>query len=191
VQELILENGVKNLGAYMRPEYRDITYFSGIDFHQDIIDWPSMGPHFITMYVYLDEVGEHDAPLHVIPGSHMFGATVFPHQLEAIAAAKWRYDDGRGHSAVHEHEVLTGQAGDVRLWHPFILHGTQPDRNSNPRISVRYLIQVADPAANIDCLLHDLNARVQGPLSLVETRKDLDEQGAAIVKGNVINSIPN
>ena len=35
----ILGNPVNNLGAYVRPEYRDITYFYGIDFHQDLIDY--------------------------------------------------------------------------------------------------------------------------------------------------------
>ena len=29
---------VANLGDYIKPEYRDITHFRGIDFHQDIID---------------------------------------------------------------------------------------------------------------------------------------------------------
>ena len=29
---------VANLGPYIKQKYRDITYFRGIDFHQDIID---------------------------------------------------------------------------------------------------------------------------------------------------------
>ena len=31
---------VANLGPYIKQKYRDITYFRGIDFHQDIIDYP-------------------------------------------------------------------------------------------------------------------------------------------------------
>ena len=27
-----------NLGEFIKPKYRDITYFRGIDFHQDIIE---------------------------------------------------------------------------------------------------------------------------------------------------------
>src|SRR5580658_2910937 len=35
----ITDNPVNNLGAYVKPQYRDITYFYGIDFHQDLIDF--------------------------------------------------------------------------------------------------------------------------------------------------------
>jgi len=193
VQTQIAETGVKNLGPYMKPEYRDITYFSGIDFHQDIIDWPAMGPHFITMYVYLDQVTVRDAPLHVLPGSHKFGATKFPHQLDMLSKDIWRYANGESgdnaRSGTFKCELLTGAAGQVSLWHPFIIHGTQPDANSSPRISLRYLIQVADPDANVDCALHDLNQRIDGPLALASTRDDLDEQGKGKTTGNHVNKI--
>jgi hypothetical protein len=32
----IAGNPVNNLGAYVKPQYRDVTYFYGIDFHQDL-----------------------------------------------------------------------------------------------------------------------------------------------------------
>ena len=44
-------NPVNNLGAYVRPEYRDVTYFYGIDFHQDLIDHPAREADFLTLYV--------------------------------------------------------------------------------------------------------------------------------------------
>ena len=49
---------VANLGPYIKKEYRDITYFRGIDFHQDIIDWPrgetDLDPStFFTLYIYI------------------------------------------------------------------------------------------------------------------------------------------
>ncbi len=33
----IAGNPVNNLGAFVKPQYRDATYFYGIDFHQDLI----------------------------------------------------------------------------------------------------------------------------------------------------------
>lgn len=162
VLESIEETGVNNLGPYIKPEYQDITYFAGIDFHQDIIDWPALGPNFITMYVYLEDVGINDAPLHVIPNSHDFGATQFPHKLKHLEKNKWEYtaDDGRKKTVTCE--LLLGKAGDVSLWHPFIIHGTQPDTNSQPRISLRYLIQVEDINLINDGALHDLNKSIKG-----------------------------
>jgi len=189
VKQYIVETGVKNLGPYMRPEYRDITYFSGIDFHQDIIDWPSMGPKFITLYVYLDDVGLKDAPLHVMPGTHVLGATCFPHALEHLGAERWRYTTDIGEFGEFSHHVLVGSAGDISFWHPFILHGTQPDANSEPRISLRYLIGMADPDCLADCELRRANERIAGHMALDRTREDLGESGQTILKGNHVNKL--
>ena len=52
-----------NLGKYIKEEHRDLTYFKGIDFHQDIIDFPDRDPDFITAYIYLDKVDTKTTPL--------------------------------------------------------------------------------------------------------------------------------
>jgi hypothetical protein len=189
VEDYIAETGVKNLGPYIKPEYRDITYFFGIDFHQDIIDWPEMGPYFITMYVYLDDVNENDAPLYVMPRTHEQGATTFPHELENTQGNTWLYTNNDGSTKTYRHELLTGKCGDISLWHPFILHGTQPDSNSKPRISLRYLIKVKDPDDVATCALKNLNKLIFGHLKLKSTRKDLGVGGEAIIKGNHVNNI--
>ena len=61
---------VNNLGAFVRPECRDVTYFYGIDFHQDLIDYKDREADFVTLYVYLHEVTTRDAPLFLLDGSH-------------------------------------------------------------------------------------------------------------------------
>ncbi|OYW95891.1 MAG: hypothetical protein B7Z13_00300, partial [Caulobacterales bacterium 32-67-6] len=92
----ILGNPVNNLGAYVRPEYRDVTYFYGIDFHQDLIDYRDRPADFLTLYVYLHPVSRLDAPLFLLTGSHQLGGTVFPHDLTRQDAETWTYRDGRG-----------------------------------------------------------------------------------------------
>ncbi|WP_338401332.1 hypothetical protein [Pseudomonas chlororaphis] len=52
---------------------------------------------FLTLYVYLHEVTENDSPLHLMPGTHRFGATLFPHQLEHQEHDQWTYADDQGH----------------------------------------------------------------------------------------------
>lgn len=186
VKSKIEDTGVKNLGPYIKPEYRDITYFSGIDFHQDIIDYPEMGPNFITMYVYLEDVSENDAPLYLMPKTHKFGATKFPHNLEKINSDTWEYKTEEN-AGIFKHNLLTGKCGDISLWHSFILHGTQPDTNSKPRISLRYIIKSTQP--NAHCALNEINKTISGEMSLSKTRIDLDPKGAAILKGNHVNKI--
>jgi len=178
---------VNNLGPYIRPEYRDITYFYGIDYHQDIIDWKSRVSDFITVYVYIHDVSEQDAPLHVLPGSHVLGATVFPHDLNRGATGLWRYRNGE--QEIHcQEKKLVGKAGYVGAWHACTLHGTQPDVADSERISLRYLI-ARDPDVE-HAAIDSINQGLRGRLSLEETRVDLAQDGSAAIKRNTINAEP-
>lgn len=180
------DRAIANLGAYVRPEYRDITYFHGIDFHQDIIDHTDRFVDYVTLYVYLEDVSEDASPLFIVPGSHLFGATVFPHDISIHKDKEnLTYSDRRGQSAVLRYQMLTGTCGVVYFWHSCVLHGTQPHLTSTARISLRYTIEkgTTDRVGMMD----EVNQSIQGPLSLSRTRKDLDDKGAAQLTGNWIN----
>jgi hypothetical protein len=177
-------NPVNNLGAWVKPEHRDITYFYGIDFHQDLIDFKDRGADFVTLYVYLHPVGTADAPLFLLEGSHVLGASVFPHDLTPGGAGRWRYRDGRGGEAQVYQRVLTGQTGQVAMWHACTLHGTQPDAADHERISLRYLF--GSKAGAGDGMAR-VNATLQGPLRLTATREDLAGDGSAKIRRNTVN----
>jgi len=180
----IAGNPVNNLGAYVKPEYRDVTYFYGIDFHQDLIDFKDRDADFVTLYVYLHPVTLSDAPLYVLEGSHALGAVMFPHDLRPDGPGFWRYRDGRGREARVRQRVLTGEAGAVAMWHACTLHGTQPDAADHERISLRYLFAKGAAArAGID----RVNDQLGGPIRLETTRTDLDGRGAARIKANSVN----
>lgn len=182
----ITDNPVNNLGAYVRPPYRDVTYFYGIDFHQDLIDFKDRDADFVTLYVYLHEVTRHDAPLFLLEDSHSLGATLFPHDLTRRSGG-WTYGDRRGGSIPTRQKMLTGPTGYAAMWHPCTLHGTQPDAADNERLSLRYLFAKKGGAgpSGID----DVNANLRGPTRLSATRNDLDAKGAAQVKGNSVNKV--
>lgn len=178
---------MNNLGPYVRPEFRDITYFYGIDFHQDIIDWPDRHADFVTVYVYLHTVGPNDAPLHILRGNHRFGATEFPHRLVLEGDTRtYRYTADGDRQRSCECVKMMGPAGTIAVWHSATLHGTQPDKADRERISLRLLFgkKNAEPRTGIDLI----NDRIQGPLSLSRTRRDLSAEGAAILRSNVINA---
>jgi hypothetical protein len=179
----IAGNPVNNLGAYVRPQFRDITYFYGIDFHQDLIDYKDREADFVTLYVYLHDVGLHDAPLFLLEHSQSLGGTLFPHDLTRNGEG-WDYRDGRGGMVHSPQKLLTGKAGFAAVWHACTLHGTQPDAADNERLSLRYLFaRKPGSKAGID----QVNATLKGPLSLDATRKDLDARGAAVIKANTVN----
>ena len=179
----IAGNPVNNLGAYVRPQFRDITYFYGIDFHQDLIDYKNREADFVTLYVYLHDVGLHDAPLFLLEGSQSFGGTLFPHNLTRNGEG-WDYRDGRGGIVHTPQKLLTGKAGFTAVWHACTLHGTQPDAADNERLSLRYLF-ARKPGAT--AAIDQVNATLKGPLSLDATRNDLDARGAAAFKANIVN----
>jgi hypothetical protein len=179
----ITDNPVNNLGAYVRPEYRDVTYFYGIDFHQDLIDFKDRDADFLTLYVYLHPVGAHDAPLHLLEQSHKLGATMFPHDLSRDGAG-WRYRDRIGGEAATRQVMLVGGTGFTAMWHACTLHGTQPDAADNERLSLRYLFA---KRPGVRAGLDAVNAALRGPIRLTATRQDLDDKGAARIKANSVN----
>ena len=176
-------NPVNNLGAYVRPQYRDVTYFYGIDFHQDLIDHRDREADFLTLYVYLHPVTEADAPLHVLEGSHRMGASVFPHDVKRTGPQTWRYRNGALGEMYVTQKVLTGETGFAAMWHGCTLHGTQPDAADHERISLRYLIARGTAQS---CGIDSVNATLAGPLSLSQTRRDLAADGSAQISGNTV-----
>jgi hypothetical protein len=180
----IAGNPVNNLGAYVQPRYRDVTYFYGIDFHQDLIDFKDREADFVTLYVYLHKVTRADAPLYVLQNSHRLGASVFPHDLTPEGPHAWRYRNPPVGEVMTQQIVLTGEAGFTAVWHACTLHGTQPDDGDEERISLRYLFA---PADGVRAGLHAVNHALGVPLSLDATRIDLDAAGAAAIKANTVN----
>lgn len=177
-----------NLGPYIKPEYTDMTYFIGVDFHQDLIDHRDRQADFLTLYVYLDDVNENSSPLILSPGTHIFGATTFPHNVvfnddkNSII-----YDDNRGHSDKFQLRTLLGKKGSVSFWSALLLHGTKPTpKNNRSRISLRYLIE-KNRITKGTYLIDKLNQKINGPLSISITRIDQDEKGKVIASGNVLN----
>ncbi len=176
-------NPVNNLGAYVKPEHRDVTYFYGIDFHQDLIDYKDREADFLTLYVYLHPVTKADAPLYLLEGSHRLGGSVFPHDLTRTGEESWLYRNGPHGEAAVRQKILTGGAGFAAIWHACTLHGTQPDAADHERISLRYLIaRGRAKRSGMDAV----NATLTGPLSLADTRKDLDAAGAAVIRQNTV-----
>jgi len=179
----ILGNPVNNLGAYVRPQYRDVTYFYGIDFHQDLIDYKDREADFLTLYIYLHPVSRADAPLYLLEGSHLLGGSVFPHNLTRIGDKDWLYRNGEHGEVVARQRVLTGGAGFAAMWHACTLHGTQPDAADHERISLRYLIARRHAGGSG---MDQVNATLKGPLSLTATRADLAADGSAAIKANTV-----
>ncbi len=173
VNQKVAKDPVPNLGAYVKPEYRDITYFYGIDYHQDYIDYQKSKVNFVTMYFYIHDVEEKDAPLQLLIPSHKLGFSIFPHQLKKDGE-DYMYENN-GETLMAENKSIYGPAGTCYMWHPYTLHGTNRVLGKSPRISLRYLIASKD--------------RVFSDIPDEGTRVDLNEKGEALVAKNTIKGI--
>lgn len=134
------KNYSDNLNPYVKEEFRDVTYFRGIDYHMDIMDQVNTKPDIITVYVYLNDVGHDMSPLHVIKKSHRFCETIYPHKYDDE-------DDVNNQITLCDNdrkerlskEILVAKKGTTFVWSSLTFHKTKPFISSDkPRISLRY-----------------------------------------------------
>ena len=176
---------IPNMGRFIKEKYRDITYFRGIDFHQDIIDFPHKQSDFATFYIYLDNVDKNSSPLILFPKSHIYGAKTFPHDIKKENNF-YRYYNNSKTSIKIKPKSLIGKCGTMYFWHPCILHGTQPTFKDKFRISIRILIEKNHLKKKY--LIDKLNSKIKGSLSVKNSRRDINKKtGKYIIKGNFIN----
>jgi len=179
-----------NLAHFMKPENTDITWFYGIDFHQDLVDWKDETPDFVTVYVYIDDVASGQAPLFVLPRSHLAGEDPFPHDMtmKDRNSGTWYYRTRSGRECLSDQVILERPKGSVFCWHALTLHGTQPATVYDPRISIRYLIRKG--AGDHRSFIDELNSNI-GAGKLSSPRYDLDGNGMPVVEQNKLASLGN
>ena len=169
-----------HLAQYVKPEFRDISYFSGIDYHMDLIDYPDFDGDYLTVYVYLTDVDESYSPLHIIPKSHRLGPTLFPHNLKKTNNENTiQYSKNNKDYDTFEVRKLTEEKGSVFLWSALTIHGTKLSNALKPRVSVRYTFKKKSSSVGlIDELYKDLKS-----ISLKKiTRDDIKLQKKSVVQ---------
>ena len=186
VQKKIEDTFIPNLGRFVKENYRDITYFRGIDFHQDIIDFPHKKSDFITCYIYIEDVDKNSSPLIVFPKSHIYGAQKFPHKISKVSYKTYKYFKNNKQYMKLKSKELVGKSGTLYFWHPCILHGTQPTIDNKFRVSIRILIEKNQILRS--GIIDDVNKNITGRLTVKKSRSDIDNNtGKYLIKGNFIN----
>ena len=186
--KIIDNDPIANMGGFIKEKYRDMTYFRGIDFHQDIIDYPDRPSDFITVYIYLDKVTNKTSPLYILKRSHLLGASIFPHNLKKIKNNLFEYKNNYNKKKLVKLYRFTGEAGSIYCWNSNLLHGTKPHNENNPRISMRILVE-KNSGQESKCLLDIGNKMIKGNLVLTKTRTDLSKTGKPKIKRNIIKNL--
>jgi hypothetical protein len=174
LKKIISKKLVANLGPYIKKEFRNITYFRGIDYHMDLIDHPGQLGDYVTVYVYLNDVDLNMSPLHLIESSHEFGATKFPHFIRNDQKDTIDYGiDEKNYKKYNKH-ILTGKKGTIYLWSSMTLHGTKPTEGDKQRISLRYTIKKNKENYNNNTLIDNILHNVAHKKRLNVMRDDID-----------------
>jgi len=158
VKKLNKKEPLKNFNKYIKKKFRDVTYFRGLDFHMDSIDWESKNNKFITMYIYLNAVNSSMSPLEIVKRSHSLGHTSHPHYIRNYSRKYLEYSKNNKKFYKFEKETLTGAAGSVYFWTSNTIHGTSPEisKDDNFRISLRYIIEKKPTSKGlIDKIIHE------------------------------------
>ena len=188
IVNIIDNDPIANMGGFLKEKYRDMTYFRGIDFHQDIIDYPDRPSDFITVYLYFDKVTNNTSPLYILKKSHLLGASIFPHKIKKIKDNLFQYINDYKDKKNVELLKLTGRVGSIYCWNSNLLHGTQPHNSNQPRISMRILVEKNSNKIS-NCLLDIANKKIKRNLILNKTRIDLTASGKPKIKKNIIKKI--
>jgi hypothetical protein len=178
-----------NLGAFLKYKNQNCTFFRGIDFHQDIIDYPGRNPDFVTLYLYLTDVTKNDAPIIVLRKSHKLLNQVFPHKLKKNMKKENSYIfEYKNKKIINLDKItITGKAGNTYFWHPFLLHGTSNCKSKKPRISLRILFD-KNSHINKNSQLDKVNLGIKYKSSSLITRIDKDKNDKLFLRKNIIQS---
>ncbi|WUH98716.1 phytanoyl-CoA dioxygenase family protein [Spirillospora sp. NBC_00431] len=99
----------------------------------------------LLMFFLLSDIGPDDAPTRLRAGSHRHVARVLEPEgedgLDARELAR-RADAATAHLPTVQ---ATGQAGDVYLCHPFLVHAGQPHRGTTPRFLAQPKLEPSGP----------------------------------------------
>lgn len=169
-----------NLGPFIKNKYRDVTYFRGIDYHMDQIDFPNQPSDFITLYIYLNDTTSKMSPLNILEGSHIFGQTKFPHIIKKCQNNNYlKYGNKSNNLKIFKKKRLIGKSGTVYIWSSLTLHGTQPQENKDDfRISLRYIIK----KSNKVCKNTEINNLIKNISPIRIMRDDVDPKNFKQIK---------
>ena len=113
-----------------------------VKWHQDIGYWPHTNYSPLTVGTYLHEVGDHQGPMAVIPGSHR--GELFDQYNEAGTWVGCLGEEDVERVNLDEAVYLKGSAGSVTIHNCRIIHGSMKNESDLGRPLLLYAYSAAD-----------------------------------------------
>ncbi len=130
---------------------------AAVEWHQDWAFYPHTNDDLLAFGLMLEDVGEANGPLQVIPGSHR--GPVLSHHNDGVFCGAIDPDDPDFER--DKIVTLTGKAGSMTVHHVRTLHGSAPNRSDRARLILFYEIAKADawPILGANSYIHSLGQK--------------------------------
>ena len=126
----------------------DVSFALPQDDPNDFLSWQanitSKGRALLMLFLFSD-VSDQDAPTRIRVGSHLDIAQRLAPAGEAGLTLRELAQTGFEETAHRDEVRATGSAGTVYLCHPFLVHGAQVHRGSEPRFMAQPPLLPAEP----------------------------------------------
>ncbi len=113
---------------------------AAVEWHQDWAFYPHTNDDMLAFGIMLEDVGEENGPLMVIPGSHR--GPILSHHQGGVFCGAVDPDDPDFH--LDRAVALTGRAGSMSVHHARTLHGSAPNRSDRARLILFFEACAAD-----------------------------------------------
>ena len=113
---------------------------AAVEWHQDWAFYPHTNDDMLAFGLMLEDVGEENGPLMVIPGSHR-GPILSHHNAGVFCGA---VDPDDPDFDLDRAVTLTGRAGSMTVHHARTLHGSAPNRSDRARLILFFEACAAD-----------------------------------------------
>ncbi|MBT3717012.1 MAG: phytanoyl-CoA dioxygenase family protein [Deltaproteobacteria bacterium] len=119
---------------------------SEVDWHQDWAFYPHTNSDLLAVGIMLDDIDEDNAPLMVVPQSHL-GKTLNHHYRGVFSGAVDLKEEKVDYSTSYK---ITGKAGSTSFHHVKALHGSGPNQSDRPRRMLFFEYAAADAWPLVD-----------------------------------------
>ena len=119
---------------------------SAVYWHQDWAFYPHTNPDLLAVGIMIDDIDEDNAPLMVVPQSHL-GKTLNHHHKGIFSGSVDLKNEGIDISTAVK---ITGKAGSASFHHVKTLHGSSPNFSNRPRRLLLFEFAAADAWPLVD-----------------------------------------
>ena len=114
-EKIIIMGSSNNLNPFLKEKFRDVTCYYGRNTIKTVLITAAqkrLNQKLLLSCIFIFRCSETDAPIYILPTSHVYGAQKFPHEIDYKDNKIFYSPDNKRKVGLNEVK-LTGNAGTV------------------------------------------------------------------------------